>query len=396
MFINRFISRVRSPVSRLSLLAPKPLPVTQLKAPTLTEVSRLAGCSKAAASAVLNGSRGNISVSDALRQRVQDIARELNYRPNYASRSLALRRTQALGIYIPRGPWSGIGSNYEGHVLHGIELACVARKYNLSVINMNGNEPPQRCLDTLVEQRVDGLLVLRVDGDESWLAELLERRDAVVAIDCHRPLPGLDAVMFNHDDAIGKAVDHLVGLGHRRIGYLGTCCHQTVPHNELRREAYVKAIVRNGLQLDPALIFGPEQSPVSVERGNQHLQLAGEYGAGYFVSMGAARPTAIVAYEDLSATTAIRFLADHGLSVPRDISLVNIEDSRLSRQFMPRLTTVMHPVKEMGQRAAELLIDRASTTSGQAARAGVHESFDAELMVRESTAPPSAPTGVTP
>ncbi|MEM6391942.1 MAG: LacI family DNA-binding transcriptional regulator [Planctomycetota bacterium] len=368
--------------------------MSQVKAPTLTEVSRLAGCSKAAASAVLNGSRGNISVSDALRQRVQEIARELNYRPNYASRSLALRRTQALGLYIPRGPWAGIGGNYEGDVLHGIELACLARQYNLSVININGDAPPQRCLDTLVEQRVDGLLVLHVDGDEDWLKELLERGHAVAAIDCHRPMPGLDAVMFDHHAAIDKAVSHLVELGHRRIGYLGTCCRQTVPHNELRREAFEAAMVRHGLGADPAMIFGRERSPRPIERGGGHIQLAGELGAAYFASLGAGRPTALVVYDDTCSATAIRALADRGLSVPDDVSLVNIEDSRLARQFIPRLTTVKHPLREMGQRAAELLIARAGARPGESRGEGVHESFDAELTIRESSGPFSPSAGM--
>ncbi len=358
------------------------------KAPTLIEISRLAGCSKGAASAVLNGSKGNIGVSDELRRKVTDVARRLNYHPNFASRSLALRRTQTLGVYVPPQPWGGIGNaQYAGAMLRGIERACLERHYNVLILNVAGGAAPERCVESVLEQRVEGLLILWADGELPWVDLLLQRGGSVAAVDCLHPHPGIDAVMFDNAAAIRLAVDHLVALGHRRIGYLGTCTAQTIAHNEARRQAFVAATSAHGIDADPRWRFDATRIDRVVERSSAHCDEAGALGAAYFAALGAARPTALVAYNDLVAASALRRLAELGLSVPGDVSLVNVEDTALCRYLMPRLTSVRHPLEEMGALAAHRLIDRAT---GDPDSAGdVLRTYCApDLRVRESTAPP--------
>ncbi|MEX0777097.1 MAG: LacI family DNA-binding transcriptional regulator [Phycisphaeraceae bacterium] len=358
------------------------------KATTLMEISRLAGCSKAAASSVLNGSRGNIGVSKELRKKVMSVAQRLNYRPNFASRSLALRRTQTLGVYVPPHPWGGIGNpQYAGAMLRGIESACLQRHYNLLIINVAGIAAPERCVESLIEQRVDGLLILWADGDEPWIDDLLQRGSTLAAVDCLRPDSRLDAVMFDNAAAIRMALDHLIGLGHRRIGYLGTCTTQTIPHNEARRQAYMEAMAGHGLAVDPHWVFDASRIDHVVERGGLHCDEAGLLGAAYFAAMGQDRPTALVAFNDMVAASALRQFADAGRSVPGDMSLINVEDTPLCRYLHPRLTSVRHPLEEMGALAAHRLIERAT---GQSAGPQALRSYcPPELRVRESTAAPA-------
>jgi LacI family transcriptional regulator len=358
------------------------------KAPTLIEISRLAGCSKGAASAVLNGSKGNIGVSEELRQKVTEVARRLNYRPNFASRSLALRRTQTLGVYVPPQPWGGIGNaQYAGAMLRGVELACLERHYNMLVLNVAGGAAPERCVESVMEQRVEGLLILWADGELPWVDLLLQRGGSVAAVDCLQPHPRIDAVMFDNAAAIRLAVDHLVELGHRRIGYLGTCTAQTIPHNEARRQAFASAMAAHDLEVDPRWLFGATCIDRVVERSSAHCDEAGSLGAAYFTRLGAARPTALVAYNDLTAASALRRLAELGVSVPGDVSLVNVEDTALCRYLTPRLTSVRHPLEEMGAIAANRLIDRATGVTG--GEGDVLRTYCApDLRVRESAAPP--------
>ena len=256
------------------------------------------------------------------------------------------------------------------------------------VVNVAGNAASDRCLKSLAEQRIDGLLVFHTVGDEDWLKELVQRREAVAAVDCLDPLPELDAVVFDHRAAIELAIDHLLELGHRRIGYLGTCYSRAVPHNEVRERAFVEEMRRRGLPLEPRDVFG-----VAWVEGDDSLQRdAGRLGAEHFMAMGDERPTALIAYDNLIAASAIRTLGESGQRVPQDMSIVNFEDTPLSRHLIPRLTSLAHPLEEMGCRAAQMLIERARAprrTGGAKDEGGRHESFLPELIARESSAAPS-------
>lgn len=357
------------------------------KSPTLLEVSKLAGCSKAAASVVLNGTRGNIGVSEDLRRRIREAGVKLNYRPNHASQALSLRRTHTLGIYIPPSLGSGIGGRYESTILAGAEQACIARNYNLLVINMAGNAMPTRCLDTFSEQRVDGLLLLRVAGNEPWIDELLERSDKIVAVDCIYPRPGLDGIRFDHTAGVQIAIEHLRSLGHKRIGYIGNASSKPVPHNEARETAFRETMMRIDNSFDPNWVFDCSCLPDPHEMIS-YPQI-GERGLDYFARFGVdQRPTGYVVYDDVIAAGAIRAARRHGLEVPDDMSLVSFEDTRLARNMMPRLTSVSHPLEAMGEAGANRLMDRAEAGGDRHDVAdGFNLLFEPALVVRESSGP---------
>ncbi len=325
---------------------------SQLAAATLTRVSQLAGCSKATASVVLNGAKGNISVGPDLRRKVQDVAEQLGYRPNHASRSLALQRTQTLGIYIPPVPWAGIGAQYEGSMLRGAETTCMEHGYQLLLLNIAGSARPELCVNTLVESRIDGLLLLRVNGNEPWINELTDRTDALVAIDCTWPSDKLDAVMFDTRRAIDLAIEHLMELGHRRIGYVGRCVDHRVAHNEARKTAYFKAMSELGIEPDPRWVFDRGM------RSDTSRKPGGRAAADYFLSLGDQAPTAVVAYNDHMAAAMVQRLLERGCRLPEQLSVLTFEDTHLCRYLTPQLTSLKHPLEQMGRLAAERLIAR--------------------------------------
>lgn len=361
------------------------------KQATLSAISKDAGCSKAVASKVLNGSRGNVGVSEQMRRRVEAAARRLGYRPNFASQSLALKRTRTIGVYImPTNPWGGAGRPYESAILQGAEQTCQQAHYDLLLINLAGSADPVQCINKIAERRVDGVLVLRADGQEHWVERLAEQTRNLVLVDCIKPVDRIDAVTFDNDEAMRMAVEHLAGLGHRRIGYLGTCTRQTIPHNEARQRAFVAAVREAGLALDERWMFGRDSVPRPVDLRGGNTETVGQMVANYFGGLAEDGPTGMIVYNNVLAAEAVKSLMEAGWSIPSQMSFVNVEDTMLSRYLTPSLTSLRHPLTEMGRRAAELLISKAEAQSVDApAPACRHEVFAPELVVRQSTAPPA-------
>lgn len=359
-----------------------------VKRVTLPEIARLAGCSKAVVSTVLNHSRGNTAVGSELRRRVEEVAREVGYVPNFASRSLARGNTSTLGVYIPPGPWSGIGAGYESQILRGVEGACQHAGYDVLILNLAGDSTPEMCMAKVAEQRVDGVLVVHARSESPGLQELIESGTHVLAVDYSQPTSEMDAVVFDNAAGMELAVTHLAGLGHRRIGYIGTCLIDPGPDDRIRRSGLIAAMSKLGLPLDErwANLSSPGFCELDVPGG--HCRLAGITGVNRIVEMGDDAPTAVVAYSDLVALSAMQRLAELGKPVPKSLSIVGFDDSPACTLVWPELTSIRHPLEEMGRHATELLIARARAgkQEGRRERAPVERVvFKPELMVRGTT-----------
>jgi LacI family transcriptional regulator len=271
-------------------------------------------------------------------------------------------------------------------MLRGAEAACLESDYQLLLLNITGQAKPERCLHTLIERRIDGLLLLRADGDEPWIDELTDRTDAVIAVDCIHAHRKLDSVMFDTDAAMAMAIEHLAKLGHRRIGYLGRCAAKAVGHNTARRGAFDRAMAAAGLEVDRRWVFDMPVEPVS-----QSYALAGPRGAEHYLSLGGAGPTAVVTFDDQIAAGALQRLLAAGVRVPGDMSILTVEDTALCRLLTPRLTALRHPLEAMGRLAAERLIGRARHRAGEGEAPDPAERVtmcQPTLTSRDSTAAP--------
>ena len=355
----------------------------QLRRITLKDIAREADCSAAVVSTVLNGAKGNTLVSEETRARVVEIAARLDYHPNFASRSLKMSRSRTLGIYVQNAPWRLLSNSYEMQVFKGIERAAREREYDLLLINLGSGVGPHACARKIAEHRVDGVLLIHAPIEAPWIDELLNLTANVVAVDYNLAKPGLDCMMFDNAAAVRLAMEHLAGLGHRRIGFIGSCLEEPEYDSLQRLGAFKTALTHCDCDGDPNLIFTGDKCPRKIFPEEPCCQLEGQFGADYFLALGEAAPTALIGYNDLVAIEAMRQLQDRGIEVPEQMSVIGIDDSERCLYSRPLLSTVYHPMAEMGYDAAMRLIDK---TERQTPTEAIHRVFAPGLVVRKSTA----------
>lgn len=367
----------------------KKLRKASVRQATLRDVAELAKCSTAVVSTVINNAKGNTLVSDEMERKVREAARQLGYRPNFASRSLARRQTRTLGVYIPPRPWSGSGYAYEGAMLRGIEATCRAKGYDLLLVNMTGEVSPEACARTLAESRIDGLLLMHMVSGEPWLRDLLEVSEHVVGVDYTRPEPFLDAVTFDNMEVGRMAVKHLMSLGHRKLGFVGSFTDPASVDGSLRQQGFMEAVKEAGLELNPKWIIDRRTRPGAIREEDPVCQMEGVLAAQYIESLPHhERPTAVAVYTDLAALYLVQSLAKRGIRVPTDLSVMGVDNSEWARVCDPMLTTVRHPLEEMGAGAVEMLIAKSAESAAMVPveeRRGMHVVFPPELVVRDST-----------
>ncbi|HBC89488.1 MAG TPA: hypothetical protein DCZ94_21330 [Lentisphaeria bacterium] len=350
--------------------------------PTLSAIANRVGCSKAVASTVINNSKGNTIVSDSLRKRVEEAALEIGYVPNFASRSLARKSTRMLGVYIPPGIWTGVGMMYEGRILRGIERTCQDKNYDILLINAAGSHNSENCIQKIAEQQVDGTLLVHVRANTPGLQQILESSRNIVAVDYNEPEPvKLDAVSFDNAAALMMAVEHLVKLGHSRIAYINPAILNPSPDSIARQNSFLASMKTFNL---------PVTAPFSGQEKSLGYKTAFQSAVEYALSLGAEKmPTAFVAYNDLLALETMHVLADKGLDVPGKVSIVGIDDSPFCSFARPQLTSIKHPLEQMGQQAVFMLLEKIEKINIDGLEdndCGRRSIFQPELVLRGTTA----------
>ena len=356
---------------------------------TLKALAEAVGCSRAVVSAVINGSKGNIRVSEDLRRRVLEAAERHRYRPHHASQALALGRTMTLGVYIDPLYGGGLAGQYHADILAGIERSAQEARYDVLLVNFAGRTKLSDCIDKIVGTRIDGLLLLHAGRDEKLIGAILEASSNVVAIDCLDPPDTLQAVLYDHQQATDLALDHLTALGHRRVGYAGPFSRRPIPHNLARVEALRGSCRQRRLSLPDSWVVYRDLVDGSATGTAQ----AAEQIVEQFLSLPPRRrPTALLVYNDHLAVGLLRALTARGLSVPGDLSLINFEDTHLCRATTPCLTCLDHPVYEMSRHATRRLVrtiegspDPDSPSDSDSAP--WHRLYPATLIPRDSTGP---------
>ena len=340
------------------------------KRATITDVAAHAGVSKATVSAVLNDSAG---VRGATRERVLSAVELLDYRPATGAGAASARRTaRSLGVLIKEAD-----NPYYAGIVAGARGAAEARGYTLLVASSEGDyDAERRAVELLHAKEVDGLMVTPVlDGsaDLSHLFELKRRRYPFVLLEQVRGVPA-HLVDVDNVQAASDAAAHLIGLGHTRLAHFagpGYSMHTHERVHGVRRACSASAVLFGDAQVVAA---GP-----GLEDG---------YRAALAYFRGRApgdRPTGVTCYNDLVAIGVCRALAELGLRVPDDVSVVGYDDLQLLDYVSPRLTSVRVPKREVGRMAAELLHEEIEGGPPAAPR---KEYLRAELVLRESTRAP--------
>lgn len=337
------------------------------KVTTLKKVAAHAEVSVATAARVLQGDP-NLSVRPETRARVLAAAADLGYRPNRVASGLRTRRTGTMAVVLPDP--QNIAWN---ETLRAIERAAGERDYVVVVADAHGPTlDPTQLARFVLEGRMDGLLVAFATIADELVVQIAGRGLPLVPINSRSAI--VDGSVTMDDEAGSRlAVDHLVALGHRRIGFLAGRADTDVGR---RREAgYREAMVAHGLAIDPAWVVGGDFTERSGRAGGHEL----------LVRPVDERPTAIYAVNLPSALGLRAAAADLGVGIPTDVSLVTMDDHPVLEHTDPALTSIHMPMDEMGVLGTRMLID---VVEGRPLR---HEvtSTPPRLVVRRSTAAPS-------
>ncbi len=342
-----------------------------MKRPTIRDVAARAGVSHQTVSRVING---NGNVAAGTRKRVLEAIQELEYVPSALARGLSSDRTHTLGMVT-----ADVSDYFFAQAVAGAEAE--ARRHGLFLVvgsvetAADGDE--RDYLRLMLERRVDGLVVAQPvlgPGTGSLLASLAERLPLVVMV-ARLHLPGVDVVDVDNRQGGLDATSFLIEQGHRAIATITGPLDW--PSARDRLASYRVALRRAGLEQDPALVVRCRDW--GLESGREAATRLLAAGSPF---------TAIFAQSDLLALGAITELRAQGLRVPEDVSVVGYDDIPVASFVDPPLTTIRQPTRQVGAKAVDILLDKIAAARSQTrSRPGRHL-LRAELVVRQSTAPP--------
>lgn len=333
--------------------------VIGMSRPTMEDVAERAKVSRALVSLVMNDSP---QVSDEKRRSVLRAARDLGYRPNLIARTLARQRTHTIGVLV-----DDLRNPFFGEVVDGIEAEAAGHGFR--VLILNGHRDARReaeAVETFLQLRVEGMALVGARLDDSDTARVgMAAPCVMVAGGSVRS--GVDTVGTDDRRGAELAVEHLAALGHSRIVHMDGGTNVSAAE---RRSGYESGMRSAGLgdlvDIRPA---GDDEADA--------LEVIDELLADD-------PPTAIFAFNDLLAAGALNRLADAGMAVPGDVSLVGFDNTFISALRHLSLTTVDQPTLAMGQLVVATLLQRLSDSSS----GPIRHTLQPELVVRSTTGPP--------
>lgn len=339
----------------------------RFKRVTTHDVAKRAGVSQPTVSLVLSRN-ATARVSAETRERVLEAARELGYVPNVVARSLVRSRSYAIGVIVP-----DLRNPFFAEVVSGAERVVSEAGY--AVLLCETREIPRdRHIQALLERQVDGMMMDAI-GASSLPQAMVAGVNLVLIDEPPDRWPGVAS------DAIGAgrlAAEHLLQLGHRRFGFLGPATN--VHAIRMRERGFTQALAAQGIGIDSAALRRVAATPAGGQAGMRALLNQKQ------------RPTAVFCINDLVAAGALKVCSHERVRVPEDISIVGCEDIELASLLMPELTTIAIPARELGARAARMLL-QALEGGGDDTRTPPRQrrTIASRLVVRGTTAP--APAG---
>lgn len=337
---------------------------------SLNDVARAAGVSMSTASLAL---RTEKRVSPETRARVLDAARSLHYVPNELGRSMRYGRTQTIGIVIQQTPEHIFSHPYFTETIGGITEAAVAADYTVLLSVSAQEESEDAYLRFLNSGRADGAILLAAPINDCHARLIAESGLAVVVLGEWRHELPVFSVGIDDRAAAMTIVEHLIDQGYRHIAHVtGKPGHAP----SLRREeGYRAALAAAGRTPDPALTI---HGDFSVESGRLAMRS---------LLNQTLCPDAVFAASDEMAVGALQIMRERGLRVPEQIALAGFDDIPVAALTDPPLTTVHHPMREMGRAAAHLLLAQIDRKAGEP----TPETFPTHVVVRASTVRPVQP-----
>jgi len=327
----------------------------------LEEVARLSGVSRSTVSRVINH---DPNVSQATREKVLQIIKQVNYHPNAAARSLAAGRTRILGLVIPMGVTALFTDPYFPLLIQGVSSACNAHDHSV-MLWLADPEYERRTIRQIMHSGlIDGVIVASTLMDDPVVEALIGSDIPFILVGRYPMDESVSYVDVDNRNASREAVTHLLRLGRRRVATI------TGPQNMIagadRLQGYIDALRARGMASDPELIADGDFTE------------AGGYAA--MQRLLPRQPDAVFVASDAMALGALRALRDNGRRVPEDVAVVGFDDMPFAARTEPPLTTVRQTTPRTGGVAAETLIDMITAPDGQPRRIVL----PTELVIRAS------------
>jgi LacI family repressor for deo operon, udp, cdd, tsx, nupC, and nupG len=329
----------------------------------MTDVARLAGVSTATVSRVL---AGGDKVANIKKEKVMKAIEQLNYKPNRLASNLRTLKSKTIVAVV-----RDISKSFFSDIIRGIE--DVAYEQNYKVLLGDINNDPNRENDYIKlynEKLVDGVILIGTRNTADALLKLTEGIPVVLASEFLDRID-LPKVSIDNIASSRQAADHLIGLGHKRIGFISGPMDIVICRD--RMEGYRQGMLEHGLPVDEDLIH---EGDWSIESGYEM--------AAKMLTLGQ-RPTAIFASNDDMAFGVIKCVKDQGLRVPQDVSVVGFDNISMASILEPSLTTVSQPRYEIGAKAMELLLQ---LIKGEQVTQRQY-TLQSKLVIRESCGAPN-------
>ncbi len=325
---------------------------------TTRDVAARAGVSQPTVSLVLNRNP-TARIAAETQARVLRAAEELGYRPNVVARGLAQRRSYALGIVVPE-----LRNPFFIDVISGAERVAAEEQYAV-LLSETGGRSPLAHLEALQGRQIDGIII-DARTASAVPSSVLAQTNVVLIDEPSGLWPG---VASDAASAGRQAAEHLIALGHREIAFIGPA--DDVHAMRMRERGFVQTLRAAGLSI-PSLFL--RRAPGTASGGHDAMRL---------LLTRRSRPSAVFCANDLCALGALKACAAAGVSVPRDLSIIGCDDIEMARLVTPELTTVAVPARELGARAARMLL---RTLAGAAPDVRPARLLPVRLVARGTTA----------
>jgi len=327
------------------------------------EIARRARVSTATVSRTLNQSG---AVRPETARKVWRAAAALNYYPNSHARALVSGRSRLLGLIV-----SDITNPFFPELVHSFEALATAHQYDVILTSTEYKTLYMtNCVRRMLERKVDGVAIMTSEMDMDLIKDLARRGVPLVFLDVGRVGPRMSHVLIDYANGIRQAVDHVIELGHKRVGFI------TGPldlHSaRTRRQAFLDGLRSHGVAPEPKLV---REGTHTAEGGQQAMTA---------ILKQPKRPTAVVCSNDWTAIGALHAIHAAGLRVPEDISLVGFDDIPLASYTSPPLTSVRMSAGDVGSTAFDALF---RLIGGERLEGDVYQ-VPTQLVVRESTSRP--------
>lgn len=331
---------------------------------TIKDIARLAGVSHTTVSRALNDKS---RIRSETKEKILSIARELKYQPNFVARSLVIKRTKTIGLVI-----TTIANPFYNELAQGIEATARALGYNIVLCSTQSDlSTEEQYIDMLRSKGVDGILFTSAHLHDPNIVALAEEDFPIVLVN-RRTYEAMVREKVDYvgvDNVLGGflAVEHLIKLGHERIGLIGGSSESSVGLERL--EGGRRALQR----------YGIEENPTYLLEGD-FLKSSGYDGGKRFLEM-TPPPTAIFAANDYMALGACQAVLEKGSRVPEDMAVVGFNDIEFTAQKGVELTTIGQKKYEMGALAVKMLVERIEGERVGPAREII---LEPELIIRKT------------